>query len=40
VRSVDGLMASLAENAMAHNMAAQMLKNKYETLKSAITLRA
>ena len=40
VRSVDTLMAQLADNAEAHNMAAQMLKGRFDTLRAAISLRA
>jgi flagellar basal-body rod protein FlgB len=40
VRSVDKLMAQLAENGLAHNMAAQLLRGKYDSLRSAISLRA
>jgi flagellar basal body rod protein FlgB len=40
VRSSEMLMADLADNAVAHNMAATMLRQKYETIRSAISLKA
>jgi hypothetical protein len=40
VRSIEGLMGDLADNAMAHNMAAQLLKNRYDILTKAISMKA
>ena len=39
VRSMEYLMGNLADNAQAHNMAAQMLKSKYDLLNKAITMK-
>jgi flagellar basal-body rod protein FlgB len=39
-RSADMLMAQLGENGLAHNMAAQLLRGKFDTLRSAISMRA
>lgn len=39
VRSMEDLMAQLADNAQAHNMAAQMLKGKYDGLAKAISMK-
>jgi flagellar basal-body rod protein FlgB len=40
VRSMENLMAQLADNAQAHNMAAAMLKGRYDTVQRAISLKA
>ncbi len=40
VRSMEYLMSQMADNAMAHNMAAQFLKNRYDTLARAIAMKA
>lgn len=40
VHAVEKLMAQLGDNGLAHNMAAQLLRGKFETLRSAISLRA
>ena len=39
VRSMESLMSNLADNAIAHNMVAQMLKFKYNMTASAIAMR-
>lgn len=39
VRSMENLMTQLADNAQAHNMAAAMLKGKYDTMQKAIAMR-
>lgn len=39
VRSMENLMAQLADNAQAHNMAAAMLKGRFETVQRAISLK-
>ena len=39
VRSMEYLMSQLADNAMAHNMAAQFLKNRYDQLARAISMK-
>ena len=39
VRSMEYLMSQLADNALAHNMTAQLLKGKYETVSKAISMR-
>jgi len=40
VRSMEYLMSQMADNAMAHNMAAQFLKNRYDMIARAITMKA
>ncbi len=40
VRSMEYLMSEMADNAMAHNMAAQFLKGRYDVLSKAISMRA
>ena len=40
VRSVDKMMTQLADNAVVHNMAATMLKQRFDTIRAAIALRA
>jgi flagellar basal-body rod protein FlgB len=40
VRSMEYLMGQLADNALAHNMTAQFLKNRYDTLSRAISMKA
>jgi flagellar basal-body rod protein FlgB len=39
VRSMEYLMSQLADNAVAHNTAAQFLKNKYDQLARAISMK-
>jgi flagellar basal-body rod protein FlgB len=39
VRSVESLMGDLADNAMAHNMATQLLKSRYDWITKAINLK-
>ncbi len=39
VRSAEYLMSELADNALAHNMAAQFLKNRYDQLSRAISMK-
>lgn len=39
VRSMEYLMTQLADNAIAHNTAAQLLKGKYDTLSRAISMK-
>jgi flagellar basal-body rod protein FlgB len=39
VRSIERLMGDLADNAMAHNMAAQLLRSKYDSVAKAISMR-
>jgi len=39
VRSMESLMGDLADNAMAHNTVAQLLKNRYDTMTKAISMR-
>jgi flagellar basal-body rod protein FlgB len=39
VRQMEYLMSEIADNAMAHNMAAQFLKGKYDTIGKAISMR-
>lgn len=40
IRSMENLMSQLADNAQAHNMAATMLKGKYDTIQKAISMKA
>jgi flagellar basal-body rod protein FlgB len=39
VRSIESLMGDLADNAMAHNMATQLLKSRYDWITKAINLK-
>ena len=39
VRSMEYLMSQLADNALAHNMAAQFLKSRYDQLSRAISMK-
>jgi flagellar basal-body rod protein FlgB len=39
VRSMEYLMSQMADNAVAHNMAAQFLKSKYDQLARAISMK-
>ncbi len=39
VRNMEYLMSQLADNAVAHNMAAQFLKSKYDQLARAISMK-
>ena len=39
IRSMEYLMSQMADNAMAHNMAAQFLKARYDILTRAISLK-
>jgi flagellar basal-body rod protein FlgB len=39
VRSMEYLMSQLADNAQAHNMAAQFLKNRYDWISRAISMK-
>lgn len=39
IRSPERLMTDLADNAQAHNMAAQMLRGRYETVRQAISMK-
>lgn len=39
VRSMESIMSDLADNAMAHNMAAQFLKSRFDLLSRAISMR-
>lgn len=39
VRSMEYLMSEMADNALAHNMAAQFLRGKYDSLTKAISMR-
>ena len=39
VRSMEYLMSEMADNALAHNMAAQFLKNRYDQLARAISMK-
>ena len=40
VRSMEYLMSQMADNALAHNMAAQFLKSRFDTLAKAISMKA
>ncbi len=40
VRSMEYLMSQMADNAMAHNTAAQFLKARYDLLSRAISMKA
>jgi flagellar basal-body rod protein FlgB len=39
IRSMEYLMSELADNALAHNVTAQLLRGKYDSLQKAITMR-
>lgn len=39
VRSMESLMSNLADNAQVHNMAAQLLKSRYDLVTKAINLK-
>jgi flagellar basal-body rod protein FlgB len=39
VRSMEYLMSQMADNALAHNMAAQFLKTRYDQLARAISMK-
>ncbi len=39
IRSMEDLMSQLADNATSHNTLAQLLKNKYDSLQKAITMK-
>ena len=39
VRSIESLMGDLADNALAHNAIAQMLKNRYDLTNRAISMK-
>ncbi len=39
VRSMEYLMSEMADNALAHNMAAQFLKSRYDQLSRAISMK-
>jgi len=39
VRSAEYLMSEMADNAMAHNMAAQFLKSRYDQMARAISMK-
>jgi flagellar basal-body rod protein FlgB len=39
VRSMEYLMSEMADNALAHNVAAQFLKSRYDQLARAITMK-
>jgi len=39
VRSMEYLMSEMADNAMAHNVAAQFLKSRYDQLSRAISMK-
>ncbi|HEY4329420.1 MAG TPA: hypothetical protein VGN88_06770 [Phycisphaerae bacterium] len=39
VRSMEYLMSQMADNAMAHNMAAQFLKSRYDLMGRAISMK-
>jgi flagellar basal-body rod protein FlgB len=39
VRSIEGLMGDLADNALAHNVMAQMLRSKYDSVTKAISMK-
>lgn len=38
-RSVETLMSQLADNAQAHNIAAQLLRSRFDTIRQAIQMR-
>ena len=40
VRSIEDLMGQMADNAMAHNTVAQLLKGRYDMLAKAISMKA
>ena len=40
VRSMEYVMSQMADNAMAHNMAAQFLRSRFDTLSKAISMKA
>ena len=39
IRSMEYLMSEMADNAVAHNITAQLLKGKYDTISRAISLK-
>jgi flagellar basal-body rod protein FlgB len=39
VRNMEYLMSNMADNAMAHNIVSQMLKNRYDILNKAIMMK-
>jgi flagellar basal-body rod protein FlgB len=39
IRSMEYLMSEMGDNALAHNMTAQLLRGKYETISKAISMR-
>ncbi len=39
IRSAEFLMSQLADNALAHNMTAQLLRNRYDTISKAISMK-
>ena len=39
IRSMEDLMGQMADNAMAHNMAAELLKNRYDIVTKAINMK-
>lgn len=39
IRSMENLMTQLADNAQAHNLAAAMLRGKYDTVQKAISMK-
>jgi flagellar basal-body rod protein FlgB len=39
IRSMEYLMSEMADNAIAHNMAAQLLRGKYDSLSRAISMK-
>jgi hypothetical protein len=40
VRSMEYLMSQMADNALAHNTAAQFLKARYDLISRAISMKA
>jgi len=40
IRSAEFLMSQLADNALAHNMTAQLLRNRYDVISRAISMKA
>jgi len=39
IRRMEFLMSELADNALAHNMTAQLLRNRYDTITKAISMK-
>ena len=39
IRRAEFLMSELADNALAHNMTAQLLRNRYDTITKAISMK-